>query len=109
MNDLDKALRRIALAQEGVEEGVACEGTSLESRTFGVKKKNFLFVGSKDIRLKLKKRGWVKIARGDDVPSLATLEEWIAESRALVTGPAPRPPKRSTTGARRTGSSRPNR
>jgi hypothetical protein len=41
-------LMKIARALPDVTEGVACEGTALESRTFKRGTKAFLFVGTKD-------------------------------------------------------------
>ena len=43
----------IARALPDVTEGVACAGTKLESRTFAVGKKSFLFVSASEMRLKL--------------------------------------------------------
>lgn len=47
-------LQRLALEQPGVMQGVACRGTALESITFGVKNKAFLFLRDTEARLKLR-------------------------------------------------------
>lgn len=113
---IGKAVRALALQKPDVVEGVACQGTALESATFGVGKKVFLFVrkvdGVQELRLKLTEsqtearklasahpeaytigaQGWAKVTFGTNgaVP-LALLERWIEESyRAVVT-----PPRRS--------------
>lgn len=91
------SLGSIALALPDVEEGIACAGTSLESRTYSVKKRNFLFVSGKEARLKLSKsaaeakrlgcevgaNGWVKLPL-DAMPPAAVVRRWIAESHDLV-------------------------
>ncbi len=96
-------LDRIARALPGVETGIACAGTSIESRTYKVGGKAFLFVSSKDVRLKLgasaadaKKRGfevgaslWVKLLRAS-LPPDRVLAKWIAESHALMVSPPAR-------------------
>jgi predicted DNA-binding protein (MmcQ/YjbR family) len=100
-------MKKLALALDGVEEGVACAGTALEALTFNVRKKSFLFVAAKDggvqLRLKLadslkeaqklakqdaarfeaSKNGWVKITYSDDPPPAELLERWITESYGL--------------------------
>jgi hypothetical protein len=93
MVDLD----RIALALPDVEQGIACAGTSLESRTYQTRKKAFLFVAKKQARLKLgasveqaEKMGFAAGANGwvtlplDALPSASIAKRWIAESHALV-------------------------
>lgn len=91
-------LTAIATSLPDVASGVACAGTALESRTFTTNKKAFLFVSTKDVRLKLdassaaaKKagfdvgaNGWVKLPLRE-LPAAATLKKWIAESHALMT------------------------
>jgi len=88
-----------ALARElpEVEIGIACAGTALESRTYRVKGKAFLFVSREHLRLKLERSigearqhgaevgagGWTKLAL-DALPSRATLKRWIAESHGLL-------------------------
>ncbi len=101
-------LSKAAKALPDVGEGVACAGTSIESKTFTVHGKAFLFVGSKNLRLKLAnsaseaggfaKRpssavqmgagGWTTIRLADgDVPEDAVLRRWVAESHALFHRP----------------------
>lgn len=93
MADLD----RIALSLPEVQTGVACAGTSLESRTFTIGGKTFLFVSSKDARLKLdastedaRKRGfvvganlWVTLPIAS-LPPERVLTKWVAESYGAV-------------------------
>jgi hypothetical protein len=109
-------LRKLALSFPETEEGVACEGTPLESRTVRAKKKAFLFLGQKDgmcqVRLKLdgslsdaakraKKepervqvgaKGWVLLRLPADEAPRPTekgfLEAWIRESYDVVVGVA---------------------
>lgn len=90
-------LAAIALALPGVEEGVACAGTKLESRVYTAGKKSFLFVSSKEVRLKLAAsaqkakalgftvgaNGWVKLPL-DALPAATVLRRWIGESYALA-------------------------
>lgn len=112
----------------GVSTGVACAGTALESRTFTAGSKAFLFVGTKDVRLKLgpslpKARalaqryphgvrvgagGWTTIAlQADPGPTAATLRTWVSESHAMITGQShAAKTKRSTTRARATTAAR---
>ncbi len=99
-------LGAIARALAGVDEGVACAGTKLESRTFRVANKAFLFVSAKHARLKLAASasdakqlgfdvgasGWVKVPL-DALPAAATCKRWIAESRALFAPPATKQPR----------------
>lgn len=93
MTDLD----RIARSLPEVEVGVACAGTSLESRTWNVGGKAFLFVSKKDVRLKLDVSADEARARGFAVgknlwatlplewlPPERVLTKWIAESHAAM-------------------------
>lgn len=94
-------LAAIARALPDVTEGVACAGTALESRTFQVGGKAFLFLSAKLARLKLaasaadaKRRGaevgangWTKLAL-DALPPAAVCKRWVAESHALLAGAA---------------------
>ena len=89
----------VALALPGVEQGIACAGTALESRTYRVNRKAFLFVSKDHARFKLdrsiadaRKRGadvggggWTKVAL-DELPPPAVLKRWIAESHGLMSG-----------------------
>jgi predicted DNA-binding protein (MmcQ/YjbR family) len=101
------SLKKLALSHPGVEEGIACAGTSLETLTFNVRGKSFLFVAAKDdgLQLRLKvaaslseaqklakhdptrfeanKNGWVKLTYADDAPPADLLQRWIGESYAL--------------------------
>ncbi len=107
---LAAALKKAAQRHAGAEEAVACAGTAIESTTWGVGKKVFLFAGVSrgvvSVRVKVKasasevkelakadpKRfalganGWatVKFAE-DEAPPMKLLTRWIAESFALVT------------------------
>lgn len=102
-----------AIALEGVEQGVACEGTALERRTAKVRGKAFLFLGVADAMLKLDaslpealsleredpsrfrvgKGGWVKLAFTDaEPPPLDVAARWIAESHALAAATSPKKP-----------------
>jgi hypothetical protein len=94
---------RIAKRLPDVEEGIACKGTALESRTFKVNEKAFLFLSARDARLKLGPSvaeavafakaepsrctvgagGWVKLSVAAP-PSSNVLARWIAESRATM-------------------------
>ena len=90
-------LGRIALALPEVEQGIACAGTPLESRTYQTRKKAFLFVAKRQARLKLDasaeeaKRigfavganGWVTLPL-DALPAASVVKRWIAESHALA-------------------------
>ena len=99
-------LRSIALTLPDIEEGVACAGTAIEARTFQTRGKAFLFVGAKDARLKLvdslaealafarkapnacqaSANGWVRLTLGAELPALAVLEKWVAESHGAMAG-----------------------
>ena len=107
MADLASLLRSFAARLPDVEQGIACKGTALESVTFQVRKKAFLFVGPKAARLKLDRSldearrlaakqpeievgtgGWVKIATAGKGPPAKVLERWVGESHALYAGTA---------------------
>jgi hypothetical protein len=93
-----KGLQATAQAMPGVEVGVACAGTALEKRTYKVGGKAFVFLGAKDVMVKLgpsiaaaKKlgcspgaNGWTKVVFGPEAPREAILVRWIAESYALM-------------------------
>lgn len=107
-----QSLRAFALRLEDTDEGVACEGTSLESRTVRRGGKAFVFLRPRELRLKLGASlkdatararrepdrwqvgtgGWVKVALDDADDPLDVLQRWIAESHALCA--AKRPKKR---------------
>ena len=90
-------LRAIALALPDVEQGLACAGTALESRTYNVRKKSFLFVSNSQARLKLdasaaeaRKLGFGVGANGlvtlplEQLPVAAVVKRWISESYGLI-------------------------
>jgi hypothetical protein len=100
-------LAALAAALPGTTHGVACAGTSLESRTFQVQRKTFLFLSKRQARLKLDAsapearklglpvgaNGWVTLEL-DALPAATVLKRWIAESHALFAPPGrPAPPK----------------
>ena len=102
-SDVMSKLTSMALAFPGVGQDVACAGTALESRTFTVHRKAFLFVSGKCVRLKLDRSiaearrhgaqvglaGWAKVA-SDALPPAAVLKRWIAEGHGLIGGGATR-------------------
>jgi hypothetical protein len=84
MSRTEQGVRRIATALPHVECGIACKGTSLESTTFTVKRKVFVFIRQtgKDCELRLKLGGkWVKKAVPADRPP-PELKAWLEESYA---------------------------
>jgi hypothetical protein len=106
-----QAVSKIASGLPDVVQSIACEGTAIESSSWGVKKKNFLFLGLKGgcytLRLKLaasvpeaKKLmkqdperfnigvgGWAKVTFGEaEKAPVELLRRWIAESHRLITG-----------------------
>ena len=102
------ALRKVAMRYPGTEEGVACEGTPIESRTVKARGKAFLFLRVDHARFKLRESlpeanklasrqpgrlqvgsgGWVKANLGNDGSTpLDLLERWIGESYRLMAGP----------------------
>lgn len=98
------------LALPNVEQGIACEGTVLESRTLKVNGRAFLFLSPKKAYFKLgdsyaeaqaagKKSsvvvpgggGWTSLMWDGDCPvSDAVLRKWVKESYGLM-GKAPAP------------------
>lgn len=93
MSKTEQAVKKIALGLPDVASGVACKGTSLESTTFTVKKKAFVFMRTvgKDCELRLKLDGkWARKTVPLDAPP-ATLEKWLRESYAAL---APKAGKR---------------
>jgi YjbR len=104
-NEFVTILRPIAMRFAEAEEGIACKGTAIECTTFKTHGKAFLFVGGKEIRLKLQaslaeagklaakeperyqagKIGWVtvRLHPGDALP-IDVLERWIDESYRLL-------------------------
>lgn len=118
------ALRNAAMRYPGTEEGVACEGTPIESRTVKARNKAFLFLRVDHARLKLRESlpeanklatkqpgrlqvgagGWVKATlTNDGTTQLDVLERWIGESYRLIAGPpaaAAKGKPKGTTAAR---------
>ncbi len=107
----------IALALPDVDQGIACAGTAVESRTFLVRKKTFLFLSKKLMRLKLERSaadakrrgfevgagGWVKLDL-DGLPPQPILKAWIAESYSLYSGTgAAQPARASSKSGRKSG------
>jgi hypothetical protein len=103
-----QTLRKAALRYPGTEEGIACEGTPIESRTVKARNKAFLFLTVGHARLKLRESlpeatrlaqkkpdqyqvgsgGWVKASlSADGSTPLDVLERWIGESYRLMAGP----------------------
>jgi hypothetical protein len=96
----ETALRKAAIRLPDVEEGVACEGTAAESRTFKIGKKAFLFLrpaalmlkvdgsaedvrrlASKDSRYRIGAGGWVTVTLGSlTSPPLPLISRWMNES-----------------------------
>jgi hypothetical protein len=100
MAKLTTTLRSAALSHDGVEETIACKGTAVESASFRVKKKAFLFLSDAHVRVKLDasiakakklgcdvgKLGWVKVDLAGKPPPVGVLKTWIRESYALMAG-----------------------
>ncbi|MCK6445570.1 MAG: hypothetical protein L6Q99_04195 [Planctomycetes bacterium] len=109
-------LDSIARALEGVTRGVACAGTALESHTYKVDDKAFLFVSREHVRLKLAEfaaearklgaevgtGGWTKLSL-DALPAEAVLARWIAESHGLMRTSAPKRAAAKPSPAKRAG------
>ena len=103
-------LASIALALPDVDQGIACAGTALESRTYSVGRKAFLFVSGDSLRLKLDRSiaearkhsaqvgagGWTRVSL-DALPPVPVLRRWIAESHGLIGG---RPTGKKSTAAK---------
>jgi hypothetical protein len=100
-----QVLLEYALRLPQTEEGIACEGTALESHTVKVKKRAFLFVRAAEARLKLAAslkeaaalaaqqperysvgpHGWVLIKLEESSPyPLSVLKRWVKESCLLL-------------------------
>jgi len=102
------ALLAHARRHPGIEEGVACAGTKLESRTVKVRGKAFAFFGPGTLRLKLGASlaeaqqfavrapdactagagGWIAVRYVAGAPPAAVLRRWLDESHALFAGSA---------------------
>lgn len=106
------ALAKIAAALAGAEEGIACKGTAVESRTYKLGGKAFLFLRRGNAMVRLRgslpeaqrlsseqpstfragSGGWttIKWQDGDALP-MALLARWIAEShKGYAEEPGPR-------------------
>ena len=102
---IKQPMQKLALRYPEAQEGIACAGTALESKTVKVGNKAFLFLGEKEVRLKLGEslpeatklaskapgryevgvHGWVKLTFGDnETPPLNLLKRWIDESYRLL-------------------------
>jgi len=99
-----QVLRQFALQLPATEEGVACEGTALESRTVKRENKAFLFLRATEVRLKLAAslkeaaalaskdpthfslgaHGWVLVKFAGASDPLDVLKRWIEESYSLL-------------------------
>jgi hypothetical protein len=91
------ALLKHALTFPEAAEGVACKGTAIECPTVLARNKTFLFLGRKELRLKLAASaaeaenlgikvgagGWATIPVVQE-PQLAVLKRWVKESYRLV-------------------------
>lgn len=105
----ERALAALAQHLADVRESIACAGTKLESRSFTVRGKAFLFVRSVDARLKLEAsraeaarlsaadpahynlgaNGWTTIRFSDGyTPDSELAARWVNESYRLMAGPA---------------------
>jgi hypothetical protein len=110
-------LRTLALKHSGVEEGIACKGTAVESSAFKVGKKTFLFARDLDMRLKLQESlaeaekhasqdpsqysvgagGWILVKFGSvGVPPRELLTRWVDESYRIMAGGAAPAGKKAT-------------
>jgi predicted DNA-binding protein (MmcQ/YjbR family) len=99
-----QALRQAALRHADVQESVACKGTAIESATFKVGGRVFLFLRSGRVMVRLDRSqeeatrlaeekpacykvgsgGWTTVSStGPKELSLKLLEKWIAESYRL--------------------------
>lgn len=117
-SDVATVLREAALGLPETEEGIACAGTALESRTVKVRGKAFLFLGVTKAMLKLKEslaeatalaarqpaackvgaNGWTNVTvagEGIEPPPVEMLVRWIGESYRLFASEGPSGPKKS--------------
>jgi hypothetical protein len=110
-----QVLRQFALRLPETEEGVACEGTALETSTVKRNGKAFLFLRATEARLKLATsleeaaalaeeeptrytvgaHGWVLVRLGPSSDALDVLKRWVKESYMLSAGPKSRAKKSS--------------
>lgn len=126
---LHEAMRKLAEGYADAEQGIACAGTAVESRTYKVNGRAFLFLRPQDARLKLAASlgeaadlaasapevcsagagGWVhvKFGAGAALPSVATITRWIAESYELMGGGRGGPTKARAAKPGATGAKKP--
>lgn len=111
----EEILGQLALVHPDVELGVACAGTKVESRTYRVCERAFLFVRPLELMLKLAELfpeaqewarrspeqyktgagGWVTVKLAPGLPPKEVLVRWIGESyRLMAVVPAKRAKKR---------------
>lgn len=105
-----EALWDAATRHPGVEAGVACAGTAVESRTAKIRGKAFLFLRPRDARFKLAASataaarpgsgckvgagGWCHVVLDTaDAPTLDVMDRWIEESYRIMAASAPTKPK----------------
>ncbi len=115
-------LWRAATRHPGVEPGVACAGTAVETRTAKVGGRAFLFLRAQDARFKLGASaaeaakaesgckvgagGWCHVVLGThETPTLRVMEAWIAESYALMAAPPAAKPRTATKKSAKTSRS----
>jgi hypothetical protein len=113
------SLAKVAAALPRVEQGIACEGTAVESRTFKIRGKAFLFLRRGNAMVKLEQSiteandlgksgdtlvragagGWTTIKWDDTHPApMAAMKRWIRESYELQAGAEDRSkPKKKPT------------
>lgn len=108
-----QVLSKVALRHPETEEGIACAGTAIETRTVKVRHKAFVFLGLTHARVKLDAslpdaarlaakhpgrfdvgaHGWVKATFSREAPpDLTLLGRWIDESYRVMRDGS-RPPK----------------
>ncbi len=101
-------LRKVALSCPNTEETLSCKGTAIESATFKIKSKSFIFVRPGNVMVKLDtsleeagklakenpkslkvgKGGWTTItAPGSKEVPLSLLKKWTKESYELFCAP----------------------
>ena len=105
---LFEAFRKAALGHAGVEESLACKGTAIESASFKVRGKSFLFLRPATAMLKLESSkaqaqslatrsphackvgasGWTTLTFSEPAAvNLKLAEKWVAESYNLFSSP----------------------
>jgi hypothetical protein len=117
-------LQRAAERLPDVEQGIACAGTVIESRTYKIGGKAFLFLGPKVARFKLidsakemaaraKKEGtrysigaggWAALTLDGKSPVKGDLEKWVGESYRALGGGGGKPAAKPARAAKRSRS-----